>query len=307
MALRHTLRSAALVIALAFFAADALAQGAQGAKSRVGGGKDAGVSQFATLDGARVHYKSFGKGDEAVVFVHGWTCNLDFWRMQTPAFAERTRVIALDLPGHGRSDKPESLNYSMDLFARSVDAVMRDAGVKRAVLVGHSMGTPVVRQFYRRHPEKTLALVFVDGALRPLAPRAAMEQFVAPLRANYTEVSARMVDAMVRPVKSEALRAEIKTAMLSTPRHVAVSAMEGMMEESVYKEDEIRVPVLAIHARSPLWTADYEQFVRRLAPRTDFQTWDGVSHFLMMDEPEKFNRAVTDFLDANKLPGRAKK
>lgn len=305
---RHALESAALIIALALVAApDAPAQGTRGAKASAGGGKDSGVSRFATLDGARVHYKSFGKGGEAVVFVHGWTCNLDFWRMQTPAFAARTRVVALDLPGHGQSDKPESLNYSMDLFARAVDAVMRDAGVKRAVLVGHSMGTPVVRQFYRRHPEKTLALVFVDGALRPFAPRATMEQFVAPLRANYPEASARMVDAMLQPVKSDALRAEVRAAMLSTPRHVAVSAMEGMIDEANWKEDEIRVPVLAIHARSPFWGADYEQFVRRLAPRVDFQIWDGVSHFLMMDEPVKFNRAVGDFLDANRLPGGAKK
>lgn len=304
MTLRHTLRSAALIVAAVIFAAACVS--AQ-KRPKAAAKSDAGQSRFATLDGARVHYKSFGKGSEAIVFVHGWTCNLEFWRMQTPAFSARTRVIALDLPGHGQSDKPTSVSYTMDYFARSVEAVMRDAAVKRAVLVGHSMGTPVVRQFYRRYPEKTLALVFVDGALRPFAPRAAMEQFIAPLRTNYKQASAMMVDAMLQPVKSEAVRAEVKAAMLATPEHVGLSAMEGMMDDANWKEDAISVPVLAVHARSPLWGADYEQFVRRLAPRVDFQVWDGVSHFLMMDEPEKFNRALAAFLDANKLPGREKK
>jgi len=63
---------------------------------------------------------------EAIVLIHGWSCRLDYWRDQIPEFAKRTRVIAIDLPGHGQSDKPE-LTYSMDLFARAVDAVLRDA------------------------------------------------------------------------------------------------------------------------------------------------------------------------------------
>ena len=129
-----------------------------------------GESKFAKLDGARIHYKSYGKGNEALVLVHGWTCNLDNWRDQIPDLAKRNRVIALDLPGHGQSDKPE-IKYTMDLFANAIDAVMRDAKVERAVIVGHSMGTPVARQFYRKYPQKTLAIIIVDGSLRPFGTK----------------------------------------------------------------------------------------------------------------------------------------
>src|SRR4030095_2397076 len=124
-----------------------------------------GEARYAKLDGHRVHYESYGAGREALVFVHGWTCNLTFWSRQVTLFAAKTRVIAVDLPGHGQSDKPE-IAYNMDLCARSIDAVLVDARVDRAVLVGHSMGTPVIRQFYRKHPEKTLGLVIVDGPLQ---------------------------------------------------------------------------------------------------------------------------------------------
>ena len=114
-----------------------------------------GESRFTKLDGARIHYVNYGKGGDALVLIHGWTQNVDGWRDQVPDFAKRYRVIAIDLPGHGQSDKPQT-TYSMDYFAQAVDAVLRDAKVKRAVLVGHSMGTPVARQFYRKYPEKTL-------------------------------------------------------------------------------------------------------------------------------------------------------
>src|SRR5829696_4602048 len=120
-----------------------------------------GESKYAKLDGARIHYKSYGKGSDALVLVHGWGCNMDHWRDQISDFAKRNRVIALDLPGHGQSDKPQ-IAYSMDLFANAIDAVMRDAKVERAVVMGHSMGTPIARQFYRKYPQKTLGIVIVD-------------------------------------------------------------------------------------------------------------------------------------------------
>ena len=258
-------------------------------------------SRYAKLDGSRVHYKSFGKGREALVFVHGWTCNMSFWRGQVPAFETKSRVIAIDLPGHGQSDKPH-VDYSMDFFARSVDAVLRDAGVDRAVLVGHSMGTPVIRQFYRKYPNKTLALVLVDGALRPFADEATMAKFIEPLRGpNYNEAASQFVAGMLAPVSSPALREEIKSMMLSTPQYVAVSAMDGMTSKVIWTNDKINVPVLAIMAKSPFWPADNEQFYRGLAPNLEYHMWEGVSHFLMMEKPGEFNEALAAFLAKNAL------
>jgi pimeloyl-ACP methyl ester carboxylesterase len=88
----------------------------------------------------KIHYANRGKGDEALVFVHGWACNADFWRPQMNDFGS-LHLIAVDMVGHGQSDKPH-VPYTMEYFARSIDAVLTDAKVKRAVLVGHSMGTP---------------------------------------------------------------------------------------------------------------------------------------------------------------------
>ena len=156
-----------------------------------------GESEFAKLDGNRVHYKSYGKGKDALVLVHGWTCNLDHWRDQVPDLSKRNRVIALDLPGHGQSDKPQ-IGYTMDLFANAIDAVMRDAKVDRAVLVGHSMGTPVARQFYRKYPQKTLGIVIVDGGLRLFGTKEMREQYLAMFRSpKYKEAGAQMFSQMI--------------------------------------------------------------------------------------------------------------
>ena len=71
------------------------------------------VSHFALLDGNKIHYDSFGAGDEAVVFIDGWTCDSTFWKAQAPIYEQR-RSLLIDLPGHGLSDKPE-IPYTMEL------------------------------------------------------------------------------------------------------------------------------------------------------------------------------------------------
>jgi pimeloyl-ACP methyl ester carboxylesterase len=258
-------------------------------------------SHWTTLDGMRVHYLNYGKGSEALVLIHGWTCNVDNWRDQMPDFARRSRVIAIDLPGHGQSDKPQ-INYTMDLFARAVEAVLRDAKVKRAVLVGHSMGTPVARQFYRKYPEKTLAIVIVDGALQAFADKAMMDRLIGGFRgANYKEVASQMLTAMAGPNLSAEAQERIKASFLNTPQYVVVSAMEGMADASIWGADKINVPVLAIMAKNPFYPPDLEQRYRSLAPNLDFQMWSGVGHFIMMEKPKEFNAAVLAFLDKNKL------
>lgn len=265
-----------------------------------------GESRFTKLSlapktNARIHYVNYGKGSEAIVLIHGWTCNLDNWRDQIPDFAKRSRVIALDLPGHGESDKPQ-IAYTMDLFARAVEAVMRDAKVKRAVLVGHSMGTPVAREFYRKYPEQTLAIVVVDGALRQFAGKALMDRMIAGFRGpNYKDVVNQMFASMLGPNLSAETKERVKSSSLNTPQHVLVSAMEGMADPAIWGTDKINVPVLAIMAKNPFYPPNLEEQAREVAPNMEFHMWDGVGHFVMMDKPKEFNATVLAFLDKHNL------
>jgi pimeloyl-ACP methyl ester carboxylesterase len=282
------LGGAAICAAVSLFPAQLLAETATGAARSV------------QLDGAKVHYTEYGAGENAVLFVHGWSCDETFWAGQT-ALGAKLHVITLDLPGHGQSDKPR-IPYTMDLYVRAIDAVLRDAKVKATVLVGHSNGTPVIRQFYRKFPEKTRALVIVDGALRPRADNATMEKFIARLKEpNYEENTGKFIDNMTSSIADTALREKIRTTMLRTPQYVGVSEFEATLDPDLWKPDKITVPVLMLLAKQPAWNEEYEQFARSIVTTLDYQVWEGVSHFLMMEKPEEFNRAVVAFLEKHKM------
>ena len=190
----------------------------------------------AKYDGSRVHYESYGKGKEAIVFIHGWTCDLTFWRGQAPVY-QKHRTLLVDLPGHGLSDKPD-VPYTQERFARAINAVMRAAKVERAVLVGHSMGGPVAITFLRLFPAKVKSLVMVDSFL-PQTPKddadraaqkARMEPFLRSFRApDYKDTAHKMIETMFSNKTTPDQRQEIRSRMLATPQYVMASAMEGML------------------------------------------------------------------------------
>src|SRR5260370_34997292 len=254
-------------------------------------------SRFARFENTKVHYLTSGKGERALVCVHGWACKAEALRGQSGSFPSQ-RVITIDLPGHGESDKPH-VDYTIDYFARSIAAVMADARIKSAVLIGHSMGAPIVGHFYRLYPEKTLGLVIVDGAMRPFLPREAMERLVIQLRANYPAAAAQMIDQILTPLRDPRLRSEIRAAMLSTPDPVSISAMSGMADENAYEPGPMKVPVLAGLANSHPWPTDTEQFLRALAPRLGVHMLDDWSLFMMMGKPRGFHQALQAFLSKN--------
>ncbi|MGD9561907.1 MAG: alpha/beta fold hydrolase [Pyrinomonadaceae bacterium] len=262
--------------------------------------KDAPKARWTEFEGSKIRYYDIGnkKSSNALVLVHCWTCNVEFWREQYNAFPQY-RVIAMDLPGHGESDKPK-IEYTMEFFARSVDAVMKKAGVKKAVLAGHSMGTPIIRRYYEMYPETTLGLIIVDGSLLPFGPRDQVDKFFEPLFKDYKAGAAKFVDGMLETANAD-VRPFIRSSMLATPDHVGTSAIKTMLDDAYAPHGNINVPVLALMAHNPSWPNDLADKYKAIAPDLDFHMWTGVSHFLQLEKPKEFNEQVTSFISRKKL------
>jgi pimeloyl-ACP methyl ester carboxylesterase len=258
---------------------------------------DAAPSHFAKSGDLKVHYKSLGNGNTALVFVHGWCCDLSVWYDQAVAFNGKVRMIFVDLPGYGKSDKPK-IDYTMDVFAKGVDAVLQDAGIEKAVLAGHSMGTPVVRQFYRLYPAKTKALIFVDGAVRPFSTDPAVVDRIMSMfkEETFKETAPKFLGSMLTKTTPTAVREQIERLVENTDPKVAISSMHGMTNPKIWKEDPINVPALAVMAKSPNWSDDYKAFAKKLAPDLDYREFDGVGHFLFMEKPKEINAVMAEFL-----------
>jgi len=255
------------------------------------------LAETALVDGRKVHYSSYGKGAKTLVLIHGWTCDETFWGSNVPALSKRYRVLTVDLPGHGQSDPAP--DYSMDSFADAVSAVMTDAKVKRATLVGHSMGGPVLLAFARRHPEQVTALVAVDAAYSDSqsAQRAKVKgrSFLGPEALKTREVIIRgMFSASTLP----ATREHVLRVMLAVPADVADGAIQGMRDPEFWRQDRIDLPFLEIAADSSKYIT--LPALRSRFPRAQLRRVRGTGHFLMMEKPLVFNRILLTWLAARR-------
>lgn len=261
----------------------------------------AGTSHEVAFETNKIHYVTLGEGPVTMVFVHGWACNLNFWREQAAAFADKANLVFIDLPGHGRSDRPVTA-YTMDFLARAVVAVLRDARIEKAVFVGHSMGAAVLCRVYQQAPEKFAALVSVDGLLcrppgTPEQARLFIGQFCVP---EWQALGRRYFSGtFFHPSGSKDFRHAVITEMFATPQHVIVSEAESIAspEQPDWTLKSVDVPVLVLNARnSPWWGERYEHYVKSLSARVDYRLFDGVGHFLMLENPAEFNASLTEML-----------
>jgi pimeloyl-ACP methyl ester carboxylesterase len=115
------------------------------------------------LDGLLLHYLEEGRGP-ATVLVHGLGGFAESWRHNVPELARHGRVIALDLPGFGRSGKPRRA-YTLDFLAQALDRFLRALGVDTVRLVGHSLGGAVAARFALEHPGRVERLAFLGAAV----------------------------------------------------------------------------------------------------------------------------------------------
>jgi pimeloyl-ACP methyl ester carboxylesterase len=255
----------------------------------------ASSASAATVDGLNIHSSSTGSGKATLVLVHGWTCDSTSWDAQVPVLAKKYRVITLDLPGHGKSGAPKDGRFSMDLFARAVEAVRAEAKVDKIVLVGHSMGAPVIRQYARLYPDHVAALVAVDG---PLDMRQFPSDFKPPALTGAEGLKARegMIRGMFTPQTPPEVQQKVLAMMLKAPEATAIGAMNSMMDPSLRKADVTPMPALTIWAGTNQQMPKVEA-EKAVLPKYEQTQVAGTGHFVMMEKPEEFNRLVIAFVD----------
>ncbi len=245
------------------------------------------AAHAASVDGLNIHYTVRGTG-QTIIFVHGWTCDDRSWSRQVPAFQKHYRVVTLDLPGHGQSGQPTA--FSIPLFARAVEAVRAEVGAERVVLVGHSMGAGVSRMYALMYPQHLAGLVAADGTL-DIRPFAELAKRATPMT-HTRRVAA--IEGMFVPQTSEPLRNEIRAMMLRPSQETSMGANAAMLDPAIQSDQVVNVPALTIWAssRNP---AGLER-TRELFPDWEGVTIPNTGHFLMMEQPRKFNALLAAFL-----------
>ena len=280
--------------------------------------------QHADVGGTSIAYAEMGHGERTIVLIHGLGSYMPVWKNNAPELATDYRVIAIDLPGYGKSDKPEA-SYSMKYFARQIHALLGELGVQDPVLVGHSMGGQIAMTYALLYPEEYGGLVltspagfetFEDGEAKWLA------QAVSPAftcAADDESIYARHVGNFHRMPKDAHFMVEDRIALKGDPGFGAYceavsKSVAGMLDQPVYDDlPKIDQPVLVLfgkndnlipnpflHGGSTVKVA--KKGVDQL-PNAELVVLEKAGHMAQFEVADEWNSAVRSFLSKLPAPG----
>ncbi len=278
----------------------------------------AGDAEIAFLD---VPARAEAPG-EPLLLVHGITATLSYWKQNVAALSERHRVIAVDLPGYGRSDKPDA-PYTMPYFVGALRELCTRLGAARPTIVGNSMGGLIAMRYALAHPDEVSRLVLVapagitdyprrlmwlalkvveraqpigrDGL--PRVPRAPAQLVRLLFRAVFPydpEIAERYARRYVESVSGADYARHVRTFSRS-----AQSVLHHHVGEHARA---IRAPTLILWgARDPLLPASTAKKLRRLIPDSRVLVYARSGHCPMVDQPERFDRDLLAFLGGKRV------
>lgn len=227
--------------------------------------------------------------DPAYLLLHGWTGDRTGWAPVADELGPRAHAV--DLPGHG-ADATDVTGWTLERFASALELRRRHLGESCLVLVAHSNGAYIARQYWRMFPARVAAIVIVEGTF--LNPFASRDQFRFAREAiengwlGYQENPSGLEGASPRTTK--VVRAMIRRASKPT----ALATLDMLTDEAAWGYDTIGVPVTFAIADTPFWTPGHRRDLSLIAPDHRFVELGPVSHYAQLDAPEQVAAIAED-------------
>ncbi|MDX3727080.1 alpha/beta fold hydrolase [Streptomyces caniscabiei] len=255
------------------------------------------------VDGATLTYDDEGprEGDGVpLVFVHGWTANRHRWDHQVAHFAEKRRVIRLDLRGHGESGGAGV--RTIEALAADVLALLDHLEIERFVLVGHSMGGMISQTITLAHPERVERLVLVNSIGRMTYSRGRGLLMAVSTRVPFKLfVAANIQRAFAPGYPREEIRSYIR-ASTATPREV-VRTLYGAMRafDVLDRLGEVSTPTLLVHGYHDI-QLPVAQMLRMAKAYQDAEVRIlDAGHELPVEKPAELTATLDRFLTGSRV------
>ncbi|MBC8404431.1 MAG: alpha/beta fold hydrolase [Planctomycetes bacterium] len=253
-----------------------------------------------------------GADGAPLILIHGWGGDRHSFDAMLPYLGKERPLLALDLPGHGRSIAPIDGNgngaHTMTGYARSIAAKMDEVGISAGVLIGHSNGAPIAREFARLYPKRALGIVSLDGSLVKIMGKDAADQFAGALTAgNSADFLSGVMDGSLPNDIADEHRARLTRTTLKTDVAILVASMRAVLNDQPWPQVNLQMPVLALHVEAPFWTDAYLNNVRAMGARVEVDIWPGLSHYFHFQVPERVAERLEQWMQKHQIDQQVEK
>ncbi|HEU5135247.1 MAG TPA: alpha/beta hydrolase [Steroidobacteraceae bacterium] len=236
---------------------------------------------------------SRGTGGLPILFAHSFAGDSSHWTPTLEHLQSRCRVIAFDFHGHGKSP-PAHGRYSYEELAKDISAVADAEQLDRFVLVGHSMGAAIAAEYAARHASRVKALVLVDA---PPAPGAVPPGQIRQIHDALEKDPYAVVEQFWSQQMFIDARPEVRQRLLSALRRLPRNATIELTREAFAVDSSLalrRYPGPKFAIVTP--RNDAPLSLHNAVPDVTHAIVSGTGHWIHLDDPAAFNRALDEFL-----------
>lgn len=253
-----------------------------------------------------LHYQLSGKGDQTVVFIHGWCIDGTYWDNQVRFLQDQYQVLTLDLAGHGLSTTDKK-QYSIPEHADDVVHLINALELDNLILVGHSMSGNVILHVYDKIPSKVVGMIGVDnlhtlGRVPPEEEKNQVAQFFVNLRNDFPKLAGEFALAnLFTPQTPDTVKTRVVSDFQSADPGLAISTLESLQNEYLSEQTlapKLKAPlhlILSDNGTRPLYN---EESLQKYCG-AGFKVWTipGTGHYPMVEAPDEFNRQLAQILN----------
>ncbi|NUP08580.1 MAG: alpha/beta hydrolase [Polyangiaceae bacterium] len=260
------------------------------------------LHRVALSTGVELEYLEQGSPNgDAVIFIHGYTDSHHSFDLNLRNFPRRYHVYALDLRGHGDSDKPACC-YAQSDFEADIVAFMDAMGIESASLVGHSMGSFVAHRVATFHPDRVDKLVLVGSAPTSAYNEGVLffdtvvDTLVDPIDPAF--VTDFQASTFYRPIPASFLDTSVSES-LKVPAAIWQQALDGLIADDHSSQlSSITAPTLILWGdQDGFFSLADQQGLDSLIPDSTLVVYEGTGHGLHVEQPHRFVHDVATFLD----------
>lgn len=267
--------------------------------------KNVSEKRFSVSDGTSLHYFEAGTG-KTLLMIHGWTQTAETFRYNIPELAKKYHVVAVDLRGHGDSDKPDH-GYRLERLAKDIHDLIVGLDLKDVNILGWSMGCSIIWSYWDMFGSERLSkIILVDepawllkcpeNELGVWTYEELLENCKA-MRADKAAFTEALFDGMLTKKVTDEERAFLVAENMKMPaEYTATLAFTHWLGDWRDIIPTINIPTLLIAGKKSFidWHADvwnHEQI-----PGSRLELFEDRGHLLFFEEPEHFNSVVADFV-----------
>ena len=255
------------------------------------------VRTVKSFDGVSINFDNEGKGEPAIILVHGWSNTRRIWDAQVAHFSKKYRVIPVDLPGFGKSGNNRN-EWTIVSYGEDLSTIIQQLNLKKVVLVGFSLGASVVIEAANKAPDHVIGVVLVDNLKE-------VEMQILPPMEHY--IDSMMMDLINNPTKEKLVGGGFFKKNLDSASHRVVSMLENAshigwresLDDYIKWQNEhctnsiktVKAPIIAIN--SDLEPTNVKAF-RKYAPTFKANIVEGVGHLIMWDNVKEFNQLLEE-------------